>query len=86
MKKYLTGTVLTITFFSLTSFGPEDSSGKFIGTETILRTFSSYNGQGERGIQSKTETFYLFGIASTSTSWVDCEVSINSQSPSFGID
>lgn len=85
MKKILTLTLLTAGLFSMTSFGPEDSSRKFIGTETTYGTCNPYNGQGGRGVQSKTETFYLFGIAiSTSTTFVDCET--GSKEASLSID
>lgn len=77
MKKFLTVSLLSIGLLSITSFGPEDSSRKFIGTETTYGTCSPYNGQGGRGVQSKTGTFYLFGIPiSTTTTFVDCQTSL----------
>lgn len=85
MKKILVVSLFTIGLLSITSFGPEDSSRKFIGTETTYGECSPYNGQGGRGIRSMTETFYLFGIAiSSSTTFVDCET--GPQKPSFSID
>lgn len=90
MKKYITATIFTVAILLITSFGPDDSAqtnGKFIGTETTYGTCTPYNGQGGRGIQSKTETFYLFGIAiSSSTTWVDCETPNQPQDPILSID
>lgn len=83
MKKYFKLSLLVVGLLSISSFGSEESR-KFIGTETTYGTCSPYNGQGGRGIQSKTETFYLFGIPiSSSTTFVDCEVP---QKPSLSID
>ena len=87
MKKYLTLSIFAISLFSITSFGPEESAGKFIGTETTYGTCTPYNGQGGRGIQSKTDTFYLFGIPiSSSTTFVDCETPSQPQDPITSIE